>query len=114
VVGEGKHLKIQLNAIAQLVSDSAAMDNPLRNRSNQARVTTVNFTESKQSFTQQIQQLKDCLKQNLETTLSEQETSLSLEEWVNSLAIELHQFEGNIEGNNLKQSLTNYPSFVTF
>lgn len=102
VVGEGKRLIIKLNPIAQLISDSAAIDDPIGNKSKQAKIATVNFSSgSKQHFTQQVQKLKDCLQHHLEVAISQEKTSSSIDEWVNSFATELHQFKGQIEGKKL-------------
>ncbi len=96
LVDEGKGLILQFDAIAQSVSNTK-INNPLGNQSNQARVATVNFSSgSKQDFTQQVQQLKDCLKDYLETTLFQ-----SVGGWVNALATGVDEFEGNIDGNKL-------------
>lgn len=90
---DGKRLIIKLSAIAQSVA-TASIDNPLGNQSKQAKVATVNFrSESKQKFTEQIQQIRDSLTPYLETALPYQNAS-SIPDWVNQIATQLTNFTG--------------------
>ena len=87
---DGKRLRIDIDAIASLVA-SLQVDNPLGSSANSVRCATVNFSPgSKERFPNQIREIRDCIKQLLESGLGD---SSSIE-FVASLVTDLQDFKG--------------------
>jgi hypothetical protein len=88
---DGKRLRIDIDAIAYQVA-SLQVDNPLGASANSVRCATVNFSPgSKERFPNQIREIRDCVKQLLESGLGD---SSSIEEFVADLVTDLQDFKG--------------------
>lgn len=86
-------LNIDIDEIAFQVA-KLQIDNPLGSYSSNARSATVNFSPAyKELFSSQVQQIRDCLKQHIESSLAEQPNT-SLEEYITSLITDLSTFHG--------------------
>jgi hypothetical protein len=91
---EHNRLLIDIDAVATQVA-SLQVDNPLEASANNARAATVNFSPGfGDRFPTQVRQIRDCLKQLLETALSQVEPSGSIEEFVATLVTDLQSFRG--------------------
>ncbi|MGI2908782.1 hypothetical protein [Tolypothrix sp. VBCCA 56010] len=76
-------LRIDIDSIAAQVATSLQVENPLGVSANSAKAATVNFSPGfKENFPSQIQQIRDCLKQILESALKD---STSIEQFVGNL-----------------------------
>ncbi|MFP4296725.1 MAG: hypothetical protein ACLFT0_02575 [Spirulinaceae cyanobacterium] len=96
---DGNRLLIDLDEIAFQVA-SSQIENPLGNAASSAKSATVNWSKgSKFNFINQVQEIRDCLKQHLESRLSENRKSSSIEQYVESLATDLENFQGNVSNN---------------
>ena len=83
---DGNRLLIDIDEIAFRVA-SLGIGDPLGNAASSAKSATVNFSRgSRIHFVNQVQQIRDCLKQHLESRLSENGQSSSIEQYVESLA----------------------------
>ena len=85
-------LRIDIDSIAAQVANQQ-VENPLGVSANSAKAATVNFSPGfKENFPHQIQQIRDCLNQILESALKD---SISIEEFVSNLVTDLQTFKGN-------------------
>ncbi|MBW4477173.1 MAG: hypothetical protein KME54_09900 [Tolypothrix brevis GSE-NOS-MK-07-07A] len=89
---DNNHLHIDIDSIAAQVA-TLQVDNPLGVSANSAKAATVNFSPGfKENFPNQIQKIRDCLKQILESELGD---STSIEEFVSNLVTDLQNFQGD-------------------
>ena len=96
---DGNRLLIDIDEIAFRVA-SLGIGDPLGNAASSAKSATVNFSRgSRIHFVNQVQQIRDCLKQHLESRLSENGQSSSIEQYVESLATDLENFKGNVSNH---------------
>ena len=88
-------LLIDIDTIATQVA-SESVQNPLGSSDRSARTATVNFSRGfKESFPSQVRDLRDCLRQRLESLLGQ---NTSVEEFAASLVIDLQTFSGSVKG----------------
>ena len=96
---DGNRLLIDIDEIAFQVG-SSTIENPLGISASSAKSASVNLSRGvKDLFINQVQQIRDCLKQHVESLLTQEGQDISLEDYVNSLATELKEFTG--ESKNL-------------
>ncbi|MBW4568674.1 MAG: hypothetical protein KME31_11795 [Tolypothrix carrinoi HA7290-LM1] len=90
---DSDRLRIDIDSIAAQVATSLQVENPLGVSANSAKAATVNFSPGfKENFPSQIQQIRDCLKQILESALG---NSTSIEQFVGNLVTDLQNFKGD-------------------
>lgn len=98
ISSDRKRLIVDIDNIASQVA-LKQIENPLGTSASSARSATVNFSQgSKSSFISQIQQIRDGLRQHLESALKQLNPSISLEQYVADLATDLTAFQGNTSG----------------
>ncbi|GET39563.1 hypothetical protein [Microseira wollei] len=91
---DGNQLLIDLDEIAFQVA-SSTIENPLGISASSAKSASVNLSRGvKPFFINQVQQIRDCLKQHVESLLKQEGQDISLEDYVNSLATELKELTG--------------------
>ncbi|VXD15258.1 conserved hypothetical protein [Planktothrix serta PCC 8927] len=91
---DGKRLLIDIDEIAAQVSE-LNIANPLGGSTFNAKSATVNLSPgSRNAFISQIQQIRDILTQKIESILVLDQKPISLENFINNLAIELKEFQG--------------------
>ncbi|GAX42019.1 hypothetical protein NIES4075_30170 [Tolypothrix sp. NIES-4075] len=89
---DNNRLRIDIDSIAAQVANQQ-VENPLGVSANSAKAATVNFSPGfKENFPSQIQQIRDCLKQILESELGD---STSIEQFVGNLVTDLQNFQGD-------------------
>jgi hypothetical protein len=93
-LSKGKQLPIDIDEIAFQVADLSVV-NPLGASASSAKSATVNLSLGlKPHFISQIQQIRDCLKQQIESILPQVEGSnIPIEDFISSLATELKTFD---------------------
>jgi len=92
---ERSRLLIDIDEIAFQVA-LKHIENPLGASASSAKSATINFSKgSRDSFINQVQQLRDGLRQRLEYALEQLHPSLSIEEYVASLVADLTSFQGD-------------------
>lgn len=97
---DSNKLLIDIDRIAFHIA-SLPIENPLGNSANSARSATIKFSQESQStFVRQVQKIRNCLQQHLESELSAKRGGISREQYINSLAISLEELRGNV-GNNI-------------
>jgi hypothetical protein len=90
---DSDRLRIDIDSIAAQVATSLQVENPLGVSATSAKAATVNFSPGfKENFPSQIQQIRDCLKQILESALGD---SASIEQFVGNLVTDLQNFKGD-------------------
>ncbi len=96
---DGNRLLIELDEIAFQVA-SSTIENPLGISASSAKSASVNLSQGvKHFFINQVQQIRDSLKQYLASLFTQEGQDISLEDYVNSLATELKELTG--ESKNL-------------
>jgi hypothetical protein len=89
---DSDRLRIDIDSIAAQVANQQ-VENPLGVSANSAKAATVNFSPGfKENFPSQIQKIRDCLKQILESELGD---STSIEQFVGNLVTDLQNFQGD-------------------
>ena len=89
---DSDRLRIDIDRIAAQVA-TLQVENPLGVSATSAKAATVNFSPGfEEKFPNQIQQIRDCLKQILESALGD---STSIEEFVGNLVTDLQNFKGD-------------------
>jgi hypothetical protein len=92
-----RHLLINIDEIAFQVA-LKSIENPLGTAASSAKSATVNWSKgARDSFISQVQQIRDGLKQNLESVIEQNSPSSSIEKYVTSLIAELKSFQGKTE-----------------
>lgn len=92
ISNNSNQLVIDIDQIAFQVA-ALPIENPLRAYGSNARSATVNFSPgSRDSFNSQVQQIRDCLRQHIESILAQREPKITLEQYVTSLITDLSTF----------------------
>lgn len=95
----GKRFFIDIDEIADRVA-SSSIENPLGSQSSSARSATFNLNKASQSaFIQQVQQIRECLKQQIEAVIVEGEQQVSIEQYLEKFAQKLSDFTGECKSN---------------
>ena len=101
-------LVIDIDQIAFQVA-TLQVENPLGAYGSNARSATVNFSPgSRDSFNNQVQQIRDCLRQHIESILAQREAKTTLEQYVASLITDLSAFKGITKGIGLSYKFDKY------
>ncbi|NEU72538.1 hypothetical protein PI95_008120 [Hassallia byssoidea VB512170] len=89
---DNNRLRINIDSIAAQVANQQ-IENPLSVSATSAKAATVNFSPGfRENFPSQIQQIRDCLKQILESALGD---STLIEQFVGNLVTDLQNFKGD-------------------
>ena len=92
---DGNRLLLDIDEIAFQVA-SSTIENPLGISASSAKSASVNLSPGvKPFFINKVQEIRDCLKQHVESLLKKEGQDISLEGYVNSLATELKQLTGD-------------------
>jgi len=109
ISSDRNRLLIDIDAVASQVA-CLQMDNPLGASANSARVATVNFSPgAKERFPSQIMEIRDCLKQQLESALERQGQNLAVEQFLTSLIADLQTFKGETPKLDFTYPFGKYP-----
>ncbi|MBD1929833.1 hypothetical protein H6F74_26890 [Trichocoleus sp. FACHB-90] len=100
---DGNRLLIDIDEIAFQVA-SSTVANPLGASASSAKSATVNLSRGlKPHFISLVQQIRDCLKQHIESTLPQQEEkNITIEAFMGNLATPLKEFEGEAKNIGFK------------
>lgn len=91
---ENNHLLIDIDTIATLVANQQ-VNNPLGATAFSPRAATANFSPGfREQFPNQIQDIKKCLKNLLESVVTHTSQKFSIEQFVTSLITDLQTFKG--------------------
>lgn len=92
ISSNSNQLVIDIDEIAFQVAGEP-IENPLRAYGSNARSATVNLSPgSKGSFNSQVKQIRDCLRQHIESILAQRKPKITLEQYVTSLITDLSTF----------------------
>jgi hypothetical protein len=95
----GKQFFIDIDEIADRVA-SSSIENPLGSQSSSAKSATFNLNKASQSaFIQQVQQIRECLKQQIEAVIGEGEQQVSIEQYLEQFAQKLSNFTGECKSD---------------
>ncbi len=110
IKGDCKRLLIDIDLIATKVA-SLQVENPLGASANSVRTATVNFSPGfKERFPDKVRQIKNLLKQLLESVFSQQKSISSPEHFIADLATSLESFKGNTPKLDLSYTFDSYPN----
>lgn len=100
---DGNRLLIDIDEIAFQVA-SSTVTNPLGASASSAKSATVNLSQGlRPHFISLVQQIRDYLKQHIESILpQEEERNITIEAFIDSLATELKEFEGEVKNIGFK------------
>jgi hypothetical protein len=107
---DGNRLLIDIDEIAFLVA-SATIVNPLGASASSAKSATVNLSQGlKPHFIKQVQQVRGCLQQQIESMLTTAEKPINFEEFIKNLATELKEFQFDTKSKEYK----NEAKYISF
>ncbi|MDJ0713269.1 MAG: hypothetical protein QNJ54_03480 [Prochloraceae cyanobacterium] len=104
----GNQLRIDIDEIAFLVASSGNIISPLLGADYNAKSATTNFanTDSKNSFIEDIQKIRNCLTKKLENVLSNGENKTTIEDYIEKIASNLIYFKKQHTNLNFDYNFT--------